>query len=60
MTSPLTFIQQTYDELKRVVWPTREQLFRLTFVVIAISVVVGVYIGGIDFVLTKLTQELVK
>ncbi len=60
MTSPLTFVQQTYDELKRVVWPTREQLFRLTFVVIAISVVVGVYIGGIDFVLTKLTQELIK
>lgn len=60
MTSPLTFVQQTYDELKRVVWPTREQLFRLTFVVIAISVVVGIYIGGIDFVLTKLTQELIK
>jgi preprotein translocase subunit SecE len=60
MTSPLTFVQQTYDELKRVVWPTKEQLFRLTFVVLAISVVVGVYIGGIDFVLTKLTEELVK
>lgn len=60
MTSPLTFVQQTYDELKRVVWPTREQLLRLTFIVIAISVVVGLYIGGIDFVLTKLTQELIK
>jgi len=60
MTSPLTFVQQTYDELKRVVWPTKQQLFQLTFVVIAISVVVGVYIGGIDFVLTKLTEELVK
>lgn len=60
MTSPVLFIQQTYDELKRVVWPTKEQLLRLTFVVIAISVVVGIYIGGIDFVLTRLTQELVK
>jgi len=60
MTSPLTFFQQTYDELKKVVWPTKEQLFRLTFVVIAISVVVGLYIGSIDFILTKLTEELVK
>ena len=60
MISPITFFQQTYDELKKVVWPTREQLIRLTFIVIFISVVVGLYIGGIDFALTKLTEVLIK
>jgi preprotein translocase subunit SecE len=60
MTSPVTFVQQTLTELKKVVWPTREQLIRLTLIVISISVVVGVYIGGIDFALTKLTQTLIK
>ena len=60
MTSPIAFFQQTYDELKKVVWPTREQLLRLTFIVIFISLIVGVYIGGIDAILTKLTETLVK
>ncbi|HVZ58630.1 MAG TPA: preprotein translocase subunit SecE [Patescibacteria group bacterium] len=60
MTSPVAFFTQTYDEVKKVVWPTREQLIRLTFIVLFISIVVGLYIGGIDFVLTKLTQVLIK
>lgn len=60
MTSPITFLQQTSDELKKVVWPTREQLIRLTFIVLFISLVVGLYIGGIDLVLTKITETLLK
>lgn len=58
MTTPIAFIQQTYDELKKVVWPTREELIRLTGIVIIISIIVGLYIGGIDYVLTKLTETL--
>ena len=60
MTSPIAFFQQTYDELKKVVWPTRAQLIRFTFIVIFISLVVGLYIGGIDIALTKLTEALIK
>lgn len=60
MMSPFSFFQQTYDELKKVVWPTREQLMRLTFIVIFISVVVGVYIGAVDAILTKVTEALIK
>lgn len=60
MTSPITFAKQTIDELKKVVWPTREQLIRLTFIVLFISLVVGLYIGGIDALLTKLTETLIK
>jgi len=60
MTSPISFFTQTLDELKQVVWPTRQQLIRLTFIVLFISTAVGLYIGGIDFVLTKLTELLIK
>jgi len=49
MTSPLTFILETRDELKKVVWPSRAEVIRLTGIVIIISVVVGLYIGGLDF-----------
>ncbi|MBI5044598.1 MAG: preprotein translocase subunit SecE [Candidatus Levybacteria bacterium] len=60
MTSPVSFLTQTYDELKKVVWPTRQQLMKLMLIVMFASLVVGLYIGGIDFVLTKLTESLLK
>jgi len=60
MTSPITFVTQTYDELKKVVWPTREELTKLTIIVLFISLIVGVYIGGIDLILTKITETLIK
>ena len=60
MTTPATFLKETYDELKEVVWPTRNEVIRLTLVVIAISILVGLYIGGIDYILTKITEFIVK
>ena len=40
-------------ELKKVSWPSREQTIRLTFIVILISLIIGAYIGIIDFLLAK-------
>ena len=54
MVTPITFLRETYDELKKVKWPTRNEIIRLTMVVIFISFAIGLYIGGIDFILTKL------
>lgn len=38
-------------ELKKVSWPTKEETLRLTVVVVAISLIIGLYIGIIDFLL---------
>ncbi len=58
--TPVVFLKEVQEELKKVVWPTRDEVIRLTFVVILISLVVGLFLGGIDFVLTKITQLLIK
>jgi preprotein translocase subunit SecE len=34
-------VRETRSELRKVVWPTREETIRLTGVVIAVSVVIG-------------------
>ena len=60
MTSPVTFILQTWDELKKVTWPTQEQIIRLTMLVIFVSVLIGVYIGAIDYILTEITRIVVQ
>ena len=59
-TSPVTFLKETRDELKKVVWPTRQEVIRLTFVVIIISLIVGLFLGGLDFVFVKIIETVVK
>ena len=60
MTTPVTFLKEVRDELKKVVWPTREQTIRLTIVVIGVSIGVGLFIGTLDFIFTKLTEIVLK
>jgi preprotein translocase subunit SecE len=50
------FIFDTRTELKKVVWPTREQTRNLTVLVIAVSLAVAAFIGAVDLVLQKLFQ----
>lgn len=58
--NPLTFLKQVRSELANVDWPTRQQTIRLTGLVIVASILVGVYIGGLDTIFTLLFKNLVK
>lgn len=60
MVTPITFLKETKDELTKVVWPTRQEVIRLTGVVILVSLIVGIFLGGLDFVFTKLIEIVVK
>ncbi len=60
MKAPVKFLRETYDELTKVVWPTRNEVIRLTVIVITISIGIGLYIGGIDYVFTKVTELILK
>ena len=57
---PVTFLKEVWDELKKVKWPTRNEIIRLTSVVIIVSALVGTFLGGIDFLLTNLLALVVK
>lgn len=45
-------------EMRKVVWPTREEATRLTIVVIAISAVASVILAAADFIFTFLLSAL--
>ena len=53
------FLDEAYSELKKVAWPTREQVRNLTVLVFVISVVVGVYITVLDLGFAQLVRVLV-
>ena len=46
--NPVEFLQETVSELRKSVWPSREETARLTVVVIVLSIVAAVFLGGLD------------
>ena len=58
--SPVVFFKEVRSELKKVKWPARDQVVKLTIVVVAVSFVMGLYIGGLDLVFTKVTTVFLK
>lgn len=53
-------VRETRTELRKVVWPTREETARLTLVVIAISVVIGLILFFADSIFLFLYTALVN
>jgi preprotein translocase subunit SecE len=51
------FLRETYDELRKVVWPTPQELYRYTLVVIVTVVVIAAFIGAVDAGLQALTAK---
>lgn len=58
--APTRFFSEVVGELKKVTWPTREETMKLTAVVIALSVMVGVFIGGLDAILVQMQRAVFK
>jgi preprotein translocase subunit SecE len=52
------FLAAVVAELRRVQWPTRRTLVTLTGVVLGFVVIMGAYLGGLDWVFSQLVQAL--
>ncbi|MHB9019937.1 MAG: preprotein translocase subunit SecE [Minisyncoccota bacterium] len=52
----LAFIQESRQEIRRVEWPTRSTVTKLTLVVIFISLGVSIYLGVLDYAFTKVLE----
>lgn len=48
------------EELKKVTWPSRSEVIKLSFVVISISLIIAFYVGLLDIVFAKLLEFLTK
>jgi preprotein translocase subunit SecE len=53
------FIDEAWSELKKVSWPTREQVRNLTVLVFVVSFAVGAYITILDTIFTQVVAKLV-
>ena len=51
------FLREVVDELRKVVWPTPSELYRYTLVVIFTVLVIGLFIGGVDYLLSVAAKQ---
>ena len=51
------YFQESWAELKKVAWPTRETVIRLTVLVVAVSFAIGVYIFVLDQIFNRLVDQ---
>jgi preprotein translocase subunit SecE len=54
----LEFLKAVWAELQRVQWPDRRQLTQLTGVVLFFVLIVGVYLGALDAIFSKLINSI--
>lgn len=58
--SPIKFLKEVREELKKVTWPSRKEVIKMTTVVIMVSALVSILISSLDYVFTNLMTLAVK
>ena len=53
------YIRETRLELGKVSWPTRKEAMNLTAIVLAVTVVMSIFLGGLDYIFTQLFELLI-
>lgn len=59
LTKIKNFFVESRQELKQVQWPTRRETIYLTGVVLAISLILAAFLGGLDYFLAYLLRVFV-
>jgi preprotein translocase subunit SecE len=54
-----TYFKEVILEMKKVNWPTRQETLRYTLIVIGISLAVAIYLGGLDFIFTRILKAII-
>ena len=52
------FLRETRQELNKVTWPSRSELWQSTWVVITATLILALFIGVVDFFLSSLMRIL--
>jgi preprotein translocase subunit SecE len=50
------FVSEARQELKKVVWPARQQAISSTWVVIVVVFLIAIFLGLVDFALSRIVR----
>jgi len=55
----IEFFEESWQELKKVHWPSRKETYAATLVVIVVVVLISIYLAVVDLALTKAIQAVI-
>jgi preprotein translocase subunit SecE len=55
----IQFVEESWQELKKVHWPSRKETYAATLVVIILVILISVYLAVVDLGLTKAIQAII-
>jgi len=53
MQKIIKFLKEVAVEFKNITWPKKDTLIQLTIVVISISIIISLILGGFDYIFTQ-------
>ncbi len=56
----ITFFEESKVEIKKVVWPTRKETITTCVAVLVVSLVIALYLGIVDFALSKTVEAILS
>jgi len=56
----INYFKEVRVELTKVTWPKKSEVTRLTLTVFIFSAVVATYLGGLDYIFTKLLEQFLQ
>ena len=60
MSKIVKFLKEVRQEFNNITWPTKDTLLQLSFVVISISIIISLILGGFDYIFTQSFNLLTK
>jgi preprotein translocase subunit SecE len=55
-----TFLNEVVAELKKVTWPTRQETYAATGVVVVVTAIAALYLGLVDMTLSYVMQAILS
>jgi len=53
------FLKEVYVELKRVSWLSKKDALRYTMIVLAVTIIVAAFLGGLDYFFTEILKRFI-
>jgi len=60
MNKIVEYLKGSYQEMKKVTWPTKKEAQNYTVLVIGISIAVAVFLGAVDYIFSEFFKILLK
>ena len=54
------FVREVVAEFRKVTWPSRDELVNSTTVVIVVTLALAMFLGGVDIVLARLVERILR